>query len=489
MIPTSRTIEIHLVRLALCLGLAAGTATAARAETAFEQLAASVKSDLDASLRELAELQKQIGTEKLPLTRQLREMENRVLERTREFDRESRSYENQLVGLNVLKSEVKARDDEFKFLTSLLTEYARVFETRVHISEVSRYAEQIEEAKTAGADVDLSPSVKLERQGRMLHAAIQRIQRLIGGDSFEGRALTPSGIVDTGTFTLIGPVAVFASGDGETAGLAELQLGSPETTVIDVGPRFAEGIRTVTSSGAGNIPLDATLGNALKINATKDSLLTHIRKGGPVMVPILLLGLSALVIAVFKWFQISRIRVAEPIELQAILTHLNNGAKSKAKSIAESITGPVGEMLTTAIQHVGEKKEYIEEVMYEKMLGTKPRLERLLPMIALSAATAPLLGLLGTVTGMINTFNMITAFGTGDPKTLAGGISEALVTTEFGLIVAVPSLLLHAFINRKAKSVIGSMEQTAVAFINGAPHPDGLNQSTVTRGKEETQYA
>jgi biopolymer transport protein ExbB len=66
---------------------------------------------------------------------------------------------------------------------------------------------------------------------------------------------------------------------------------------------------------------------------------------------------------------------------------------------------------------------------------------------------------------------MITVYGTGDPKTLAGGISEALITTEFGLVVAIPSLLLHSFISRKVRSVLGSMEQTAVAFINGLPNP------------------
>jgi biopolymer transport protein ExbB len=89
--------------------------------------------------------------------------------------------------------------------------------------------------------------------------------------------------------------------------------------------------------------------------------------------------------------------------------------------------------------------------------------------LALSAAAAPLLGLLGTVTGMINTFNMITVFGAGDPKTLAGGISEALITTEFGLVVAIPSLLLHAVLSRRVKGVLASMEQTTVAFINGLP--------------------
>ena len=104
--------------------------------------------------------------------------------------------------------------------------------------------------------------------------------------------------------------------------------------------------------------------------------------------------------------------------------------------------------------------------MYEQVLTTRLRLQGLLPFIAICAASAPLLGLLGTVTGIINTFKMITIFGSGDVKSLSGGISEALITTKFGLIVAIPSLLLHAFLSRKARGVVGRMEAAGVAFIN-----------------------
>ena len=93
-------------------------------------------------------------------------------------------------------------------------------------------------------------------------------------------------------------------------------------------------------------------------------------------------------------------------------------------------------------------------------------LERYLETLGTIAAISPLLGLLGTVTGIINTFKLITVFGSGDVKTLSGGISEALITTEFGLIVAIPSLLLHAFLSRKARGVVNEMEKAAVAFIN-----------------------
>ncbi len=123
-------------------------------------------------------------------------------------------------------------------------------------------------------------------------------------------------------------------------------------------------------------------------------------------------------------------------------------------------------MLTAGAEHLREPRELIEEVMYEVMLTTRLKLQGFLPFIAICAASAPLLGLLGTVTGIIKTFKMITVFGSGDVRTLSDGISEALITTKFGLVVAIPSLLLHAFLSRKARGVVGNMETSAVAFVN-----------------------
>jgi len=90
----------------------------------------------------------------------------------------------------------------------------------------------------------------------------------------------------------------------------------------------------------------------------------------------------------------------------------------------------------------------------------------MLPIIAVTAATSPLLGLLGTVSGMIATFNLITLFGSGDPKPLAGGISEALVTTLFGLVVAIPALILHAFLSRRSQGIVQTTERLGLSFVN-----------------------
>ena len=94
------------------------------------------------------------------------------------------------------------------------------------------------------------------------------------------------------------------------------------------------------------------------------------------------------------------------------------------------------------------------------------RLQRGFFLIDSIVAAAPLLGLLGTVTGIMNTFTLMTVFGTGDVKTLSSGISEALITTEYGLIVAIPSLLIHSFLSRKAKSITDEMDKAAIVFGN-----------------------
>jgi len=449
----------------------------------FATVAGGAASDLDAALRELADLRRQVETERLPLAQRSRELEQQLIAERAQLDKAQRFNENQLLELNVLKSEVKKRGDEVKFMEALLGEYLRGFETRIHISEVPRYETVIDTAKAAPAAADLTEAQRIERQVALLDASLDRIAAVTGGELYEGKALSPQGRLEKGNYALLGPLALFASSESPAAGVADLQLGSPEPAVLALPEQYSVAIKAIATTGKGELPLDSSLGNALKIGATKDPLLVHIMKGGPVMVPIVLLGILALLIFITRWFVVGRIRTAAPQDIQVILAALAQSDRSKATAHATSIKGPVGDMLHAAIDHCRERKEYIEEVMYEKMLETKPKLEKLLPFLALSAAAAPLLGLLGTVTGMINTFNMITVFGAGDPKTLAGGISEALITTEFGLVVAIPSLLLHAILSRRVKGVLASMEQAAVSFINGLP---GQSEETLFLKKGQT---
>lgn len=225
--------------------------------------------------------------------------------------------------------------------------------------------------------------------------------------------------------------------------------------------------RELVETGRGTLAFDPTLGQAIRRAEARTTLGERIRAGGVVMFPILGLALIALIIALIKWIQIAGINVAPPAVLQEILDLLEKGKPEEAAKRASAVRGPVGELLQAGVENAREQREILEEILYEKILRTRPGLERYLPFLALTAAAAPLLGLLGTVTGMINTFQLITLFGTGDARTLSGGISEALITTQFGLGIAIVALLVHSLLSRKAKGVIANMEQTEAALLNG----------------------
>ena len=437
-----------------------------------EQLQDSFKSDLESALTVLSTAQKKIADEKVPLSKKINELEARVIEKRQELSRLERSSDNQLVELNALKTQTKGLNEEKAYLNGLISEYAQLFETRIHITEVDTYQSAVRALQSASKNPDLSPEEFADAQVALLDASIDRLESLIGGKKFTSDALAPSGVLENGEVILMGPFAVFASSDTASAGLAQLQLGSPKPTVVDLGAERTAVIRQLSDAGKGEFPVDPTMGNALKIAATQDNLIEHMKKGGPVMLPIVGLGLAAVLIALMKWLQLSSIKLATPADLQLILSQIRTDNAPKALKHIDTMKGYVGDVLKSAVENRHEKKEYLEEIMYEKMLSAKPALERWIPLIALTAATAPLLGLLGTVTGMINTFNMITVFGTGDPRMLSGGISEALITTKFGLVVAVPALICHAFVTRKVKGVLGSMEQISVGFINGLSDKD-----------------
>ena len=437
-----------------------------RAQT-FESAATSAKSDLDKALAELSELEKKIADEKIPLARQLNTLESEVIAKRREHTDAKRLQDRKSVNLGKLKAEEKAFTDQNDYLRkTLLEEYIRRFETRIHASEKEQYQSIVKTARETNENPSSPAESVFTGQLIVVQAALDRLGNLLGGHTYDGTALNAEGIAERGKFAMIGPLVVFAGNDGK-AGLAEQLRGSTDATLVNIGPEHQAGIIAVTSGGTGHLPLDSTMGNALKIKQVEETWWEHINKGGVVIWPLLALGLAAALVALIKWVQLANLRRIQPSDLQSILDHVNDNDTASALALAKRIKGPAGELLQTAIHNAGESREMIEEILYEKMLHTKPKLERMLPFLSLAAATSPLLGLLGTVTGMINTFKLITVFGTGDPKRLSSGISEALVTTEYGLIIAVPCLLLFALLSRKAKGILASMEQTAVGFVNG----------------------
>lgn len=198
--------------------------------------------------------------------------------------------------------------------------------------------------------------------------------------------------------------------------------------------------------------VDPTRGNVLQQMQLTPTLMERVRQGGVVGYVILALGVLGLLLALGRlaWLQ----RTASMVDRQvADLDNLQDG-------------NPLGRVLGVIGSNPKlEELETLELKLDEAILKETPALERWQGLIKLLAAVAPLLGLLGTVTGMIATFQAITLFGTGDPKLMAGGISQALVTTVLGLIVAIPLLFMHSLMAARSKALVQLLEQQSAGLI------------------------
>lgn len=424
------------------------------------------QSEYQASLGDLSLLRSLIESEQVPLSKELGRLEAIAEEKRIEADRVKRLRDNQVVDLASAQNRNEGLKQGNRALSQRLGDYLRSFESHLHVGEKQLYQEMLNAAKAAGDNI-LLPEIEIfQIQFDAIDAAFGRIGLSLGGYSFEGGAIMQEGAYGVGNFIVVGPISYFVDKKGK-AGMAALDVSSEIAIIQDVENRFAKGINQLHIEKSASVPIDATLGDAAKIAAARDNIIGEIKKGKAVMYPLLGLAIVALLIAIFKWFEINSVKAARDHDLHLILEHIRAGKPEAALAHAKSVEGPVGHMLLAAVENIDADPKVIEELLHEKILVTQPRLERMLPFIAVTAATAPLFGLLGTVTGMITTFNLITEFGTGDASNLSSGISEALITTKYGLIIAIPSLICFALLSRKAKGVIASMEKSAVGFLNG----------------------
>jgi len=247
----------------------------------------------------------------------------------------------------------------------------------------------------------------------------------------------------------VGPFNVVAEGRylqylPETGTLTELAR-QPSARHLDTVASFEE-----TESGIGGFSLDPSRGTILSLLIGTPSLRERIQQGGLVGYVIIALGFIGLAL------------VAERLVSLGVV-----GRKIKAQIGQEKADpgNPLGRILSVYEKNPDADVETLELKLDEAILKETPALERGTVMIKVLSAVAPLLGLLGTVTGMIATFQAITLFGTGDPKLMAGGISTALVTTVLGLVMAIPLLLLHSVVAGRSKSLVQVLEQQSAGVV------------------------
>jgi len=454
-------ISLRILALGLC-------ASAALSAQSFTQARGQANDKLESALQELAALQESIADEKVPLATKLNGLEAEVGELRQELNRLERLRDSRDLNLSALENEVKARRDEIDYAKNLLIEFINNQTASADAAERQLYEStflEVLNSADASADDEAASVAAIKSLLEGVDLGISRLNTLVGGQSFEGRAVLPDGNYEEGEFLLYGPVVYFASAEGSAAGLT-VQGDSGEPTLIALDDSYPEMAEAILASG-GEIPLDPTLGKALALATTQDTLAEHIKKGGFWIYPILTIAFVSLIIGIIKLIELSGIKRIPKDNLVSILAAVQEGNREKALQEANNLSGAARDLMTAGLKNMGHGRDLVEQSMEEVLMKLQPKLERLISVVWITAATAPLLGLLGTVTGIITTFKLLTIFGSGDPKALGGGISEALITTEFGLIVAIPSLILHAFLLRKARAIENEFEGDAMTLLNG----------------------
>ena len=208
-----------------------------------------------------------------------------------------------------------------------------------------------------------------------------------------------------------------------------------------------------SSSGYVSFSVDPSgpSGGALLANLVQNpSLLERIQQGGIIGYIILAIGGITLFYAVYKY---------------VMLWVMSREVHAQLSTDTPSDSNPLGRVLNVGKTHMKDEIDRLELKLAEAIMGERPAIERGISFVKIVSVVAPLAGLLGTVTGMIITFQQITLFGTGDPKIMAGGISQALVTTVLGLVVAIPTTLAHSFLQSSARSVVDVLEEQATGIV------------------------
>ena len=258
------------------------------------------------------------------------------------------------------------------------------------------------------------------------------------------------GVRETTEIVRVGPFNVVADGrylkyDSDTHNVSELQR-QPEQG------RFVKSTSNIFDSTAGQVRfgLDPTRGGILAQLVDVPNMRERVDQGGIVGYCIISLGLIGLLIALWRF---------------AVLTMASRKVTAQLKAASANQNNPLGRVLAAYEANQNADTETIELKLSEAALKEMPGLTQGLLFIKIISVVAPLMGLLGTVTGMIKTFQVITLYGAGDPKLMAGGISQALVTTVLGLVVAIPMVLIHTVVSGQSRKIINVLHSQSAGIV------------------------
>lgn len=388
------------------------------------------------SQSELQNLQKKMMQESAQYAARLDDQQQQIKSLREKAAVIRRQKDEQLLGLDQLKARVDQWKSQSNYQKSLLTHYVE----STYLMDVTA----TDEDKAAPATLQIIAA---------------ETQQKLNPQWTTVDLVTSSGDVVKSQLIKFGAVKVVYNTELDEAGISSDDINEPRLQFA-YNSQQKNGTAELYSSGAGVVSFDPTLGKAFELIGQNDSLLGHIEKGGAWAIPIVIFGLVSLIISLLKTIEFIRLPKLdkELADLLAAETNVQKTFEVKNK-IANAGLPQQGLLDIARRTSVSQQRD---DLMVAYLMEYRHKVERFMSVVSVSATIAPLLGLLGTVSGMISTFKMMTIFGTGDASTVSGGISIALITTELGLIVAIPSLIASALLSRKIKTYLHDLEGFAI---------------------------
>jgi biopolymer transport protein ExbB len=446
------------------------TATLHGAETfdaAMRRAATDYAGRLEKANEELTQTRERIAGEKAPLLEGMRVAEDRNVAAEAEFTRLDTAQAQSQEKRRMLVRDAEALRKNLGYADALAQESLTAFGDGLAPGEGRQMRERIEALRQKIDAPSAAPDglASVDVAGLLL----EHVEQSLGGYAEAGSALMGEGNrIVPGVFAFAGPEVFFRSDQDGAAGTVRAREGSPYPTAYALKDWKLEDSAAFFQGRTAEIPVDGSDGKALKLEETKGTVWQHIQKGGVVAYAILVVGLLAGFMILQKIGDLSKMAVDTPETVDAFLAIVASGRLAEAGQAVAVLKGPTRELFAQGLRHIAKPKEILEEYLNAVLLRQRLHYERRLPLLAVIATAAPLMGLLGTVTGMVRTFALITVFGTGNAGKLASGISEVLVATELGLLVAIPTLVAHGFLAQRIQKNLSLLERYALEFVTAA---------------------
>lgn len=404
---------------------------------------------------------------------QKRELSKRKARVERESEAELRSMKGEI---SRLESRLLSLGERSNSLREAMTRAAHKEESSSDDGQLVEAT--LDQAAATLKDYDLSFEAPKDEAGEAealkarFKAATQLIHTLSQVDVQKGSFFKADGQKTDGDVIRIGRIAAYGV-SGDSAGVLAPAGGGKLKLWVQPAPDDAKALLKGDKPELLSIFLFDNINNAVE-EEVEQTVLEHVDAGGSIAWVIVGLGAIGVLLAGIR----AALLMANKSNIPKLETEVGSavakGQLSEAISKAGAARGAPARVLKNVLETLKTGDDDVEDVVSESILKENRSLQRFGMFILVIAAVAPLLGLLGTVTGMISTFDIITKFGTGDPKMLSGGISTALITTELGLVVAIPMLLIGNLLKGWGDNIEGDMEKIVLRVVNA--HKEARHQ-------------